>query len=71
MAGPLRILDEPEAARHMSSEARRIATERFDEQLVFQRVKAEYRRLLREKGLPFPVTCSTEATETHRLIRKQ
>ena len=35
-------------------------SQRFDEQLVFQRVKAEYRRLLREKGLPLLVGCSTE-----------
>jgi hypothetical protein len=40
-----------------------MAAERFDEQLVFQRVKAEYRRLLREKSLPFPVTCSTKPLE--------
>jgi hypothetical protein len=29
-----------------------MALERFDERLVFEQVKAEYARLLREKGLP-------------------
>jgi glycosyltransferase involved in cell wall biosynthesis len=62
MSGILRILDEPETARQMRREARRIATERFDEQLVFQRVKAEYRRLLCVKGLPLPAGCPTEST---------
>jgi glycosyltransferase involved in cell wall biosynthesis len=56
----LRILRDRDTAQRMGSEARRMAAERFDEQLVFQRVKAEYRRLLREKGLPLPVGCSTK-----------
>jgi len=29
-----------------------MALERFDERRVFEKVKAEYARLLREKGLP-------------------
>ena len=60
IAAILRILNEPETARHMGSEARRIAVERFDERLVFERVKAEYRRLLCEKGLPQSVGLPTE-----------
>jgi hypothetical protein len=31
-----------------------MALERFDERPVFEKVKAEYARLLREKGLPVP-----------------
>jgi len=31
-----------------------MALERFDERLVFEKVKAEYARLSREKGLPVP-----------------
>lgn len=31
-----------------------MALEHFDERLVFERVKAEYARLLQEKGLPVP-----------------
>jgi glycosyltransferase involved in cell wall biosynthesis len=38
-------------ARRMGAQARRIALERFDERLVFEKVKAEYARLLRAKGL--------------------
>jgi glycosyltransferase involved in cell wall biosynthesis len=54
----LRILRDRDTAQRMGNEARRLAAVRFDEQLVFQRVKAEYRRLLCEKGRPLPVACS-------------
>jgi glycosyltransferase involved in cell wall biosynthesis len=47
------LTDRPRAHR-MGTEGRRIALERFDERLVFEKVKAEYARLLREKGLPVP-----------------
>lgn len=47
----LRILREPDTARAMSSQARRIAAECFDEQAVFETVKAEYARLLEQTGL--------------------
>ncbi len=50
----LEILSDPEKARRMGEEGRRIALERFDERRVFEKVKAEYARLLREKGLPVP-----------------
>ena len=53
-AAILRILSEPETARRMSSEARRIAAERFDERVVFEKVQTAYARLLRAKGLPLP-----------------
>jgi glycosyltransferase involved in cell wall biosynthesis len=56
----LRILRERNTAQRMGNEARHMAAERFDEQLVFQRVKAEYRRLLLKKGQPLPAGCSTE-----------
>jgi serine/threonine-protein kinase RIO1 len=38
----------------MGHEGRRMALERFDEQLVFDKVKAEYARLLQAKGLAVP-----------------
>ena len=41
-------------ARHMGEEGRRMALERFDERLVFEKLKTEYARLLQEKGLPIP-----------------
>ncbi len=47
----LELLQDPEAARSMGQAGRRLALERFDERLVFQRVAAEYTRLLEEKGL--------------------
>lgn len=50
----LELLADPERARRMGREGTRIARERFDEELVFERVKSEYRRLLKEKGLPAP-----------------
>lgn len=53
-----RILSEPEMAKRMSREARRMAAERFDERMVFEKIKAEYARLRREKiqevGKPCP-----------------
>ena len=48
------LLTDREKARRMGEEGRRMALERFDERLVFEKVKAEYARLLREKGLPAP-----------------
>jgi glycosyltransferase involved in cell wall biosynthesis len=65
-AAVLRILYERSTAQRIGNEARRMAAERFDEQLVFQRVKTEYRRLLREKGLPLPAGCSTEGDPVQR-----
>jgi len=50
----IELLTDREKARRMGEEGRRMALERFDERLVFEKVKAEYARLLREKGLPVP-----------------
>ena len=50
----IELLTDREKARRMGEEGRRIAMDRFDERLVFKKVKEEYRRLLREKGLPLP-----------------
>jgi glycosyltransferase involved in cell wall biosynthesis len=56
----LRILDEPETSKHMSSEARRIATERFDERIVFDKVKSEYAGLLQARERIFHTPSSTQ-----------
>ena len=48
------LLTDREKARRMGEEGRHIALERFDEQLVFEKVKLEYARLLTEKGLSVP-----------------
>lgn len=53
------ILGDPEKARMMGEEGRRIAEQHFDERLVFSKVKAEYVRLLRQKGLPVPTPLAT------------
>ena len=50
----IELLTGKERARRMGEEGRRIALERFDERLVFEKVKAEYARLLQEKGFPVP-----------------
>jgi glycosyltransferase involved in cell wall biosynthesis len=42
----LRILQEPETARRMGAEGRRMAAERWDERIILKRVSAEYARLL-------------------------
>jgi glycosyltransferase involved in cell wall biosynthesis len=52
------ILSDPEKARSMGEQGRQVAEERFDEQLVFDQVKAEYARLLQAKGLPVPDSAS-------------
>jgi glycosyltransferase involved in cell wall biosynthesis len=48
------LLTDREKARRMGEEGRRMALERFDERLVFEKVKAEYARLLVEKGFAVP-----------------
>jgi glycosyltransferase involved in cell wall biosynthesis len=53
-AAIIELLTDREKARCTGEEGRRIALERFDERLVFEKVKSEYSRLLREKGLPVP-----------------
>jgi glycosyltransferase involved in cell wall biosynthesis len=47
-----KVLSDPAEADRMGREGRRLAAERFDERLVFEKVKTEYRRLLTQKGLP-------------------
>jgi len=50
----IELLNDREKTERMGKEGRRIALERFDERRVFEKVKAEYARLLREKGLSVP-----------------
>lgn len=55
------LLTDREMACRLGQEGRRLALERFDERLVFDRVKAEYARLLQLKGLAVP----SAAIESH------
>jgi glycosyltransferase involved in cell wall biosynthesis len=48
------LLSNRDQACRFGEEGRRLALERFDEQVIFEKVKAEYRRLLIVKGLPVP-----------------
>jgi glycosyltransferase involved in cell wall biosynthesis len=48
------LLTDRAKARRMGQAGRQMALERFDEQLVFARVKAEYARLLKAKRLSTP-----------------
>ena len=50
----LALLDDQAMALRMGEIGRAMALERFDEQLVFSRVKAEYARLLKAAGLTVP-----------------
>jgi glycosyltransferase involved in cell wall biosynthesis len=52
----IKLLTHREKAKQMGEEGRRMAVTRFDEQLVFEKVKAEYQRLLQAKGLTVPET---------------
>ena len=45
------VITDEEKARYMGEWGSRIATERFDEQIVFNKIRKEYERLLAEKGL--------------------
>jgi glycosyltransferase involved in cell wall biosynthesis len=47
------LLKNPCVAQEMGQAGRQMAETRFDEQLVFAKVKAEYARLLTAKGIPF------------------
>lgn len=58
-AAILRILNEPDTARRFRTGGLRIAAERFDERIVFERVRSAYARMMREKGLPLPAGSST------------
>ena len=48
------LLTDRERARLMGESGRQMALERFNERRVFAKVKAEYARLLEEKGLALP-----------------
>ncbi|MEZ4729015.1 MAG: glycosyltransferase family 4 protein [Caldilineaceae bacterium] len=49
-AAMIELIKAPTKARQMGAVGRQMALARFDETLVFERVKAEYARLLTEKG---------------------
>jgi len=50
----IEVLTSHEKAQCFGREGRCMAEDRFDERQVFEKVKAEYRRLLQDKGLPLP-----------------
>jgi glycosyltransferase involved in cell wall biosynthesis len=50
----LRLAGDPGLGRSMGEEGRRLASKRFDEQLVFKKIHAEYMRLLRAENLQVP-----------------
>jgi len=54
----IELLTDRDRAQRMGEEGRRVALERFDERPVFEKVKSEYSRLLRQKGLPVPLPMS-------------
>jgi glycosyltransferase involved in cell wall biosynthesis len=63
LAAALRTLVcDPERAAALGEAARLQALERFDERLVFDRIRAEYTRLLQAKGLPVPAPWKTDVS---------
>lgn len=50
----LTLLDNAQLAAQLGTAGRKLALERFDEQQVFQKVKAEYARLLEARGMVVP-----------------
>jgi glycosyltransferase involved in cell wall biosynthesis len=67
----IELMTDKAKARRMGEEGRRMARERFDEQLVFEKVKAEYARLLAEKGLPAPSSLKTKKIVAIPLVNSQ
>ena len=59
------LLTNPEKAKCMGEEAYRMARERFDERVVFEKVSNEYSRLLAEKDLRVPVSNLTATELAH------
>lgn len=60
----LELLTDRDKAQRMGQAGRQMALERFDEQLVFARVKAEYARLLQAKGFSVPAAPEMTAVTT-------
>ncbi len=60
----LELLTDQDKAQRMGQAGRQMALERFDEQLVFARVKAEYARLLRANGFSVPAAPQMVAVTT-------
>lgn len=50
----MHILRDPALGARLGSAARRRAETVFDQRLVFEQVRGEYRRLMAQKGLPWP-----------------
>ncbi len=69
----MRVLTQPGLAGQMGEEARRLAAERFDERMVFERVKTEYRRLLdlHDQGLPLGPERAALVRNIFRRLKKQ
>lgn len=65
----LSLLTDPLHARRLGEEGRRRALQEFDERRVFDRVLAEYERLLREKGLAHAVPPPAHHEEAHAASR--
>jgi glycosyltransferase involved in cell wall biosynthesis len=62
-AAIFRLLLRSDEARQMGRAARRFALERFDERPVFEKIRFEYARLLRERGVPAPQSAPTSLLE--------
>jgi len=61
----VQLLANPEKTKCMGDEGIRMARERFDERVVFDKVINEYSRLLAEKDLPSPVFNSSNTELAH------
>lgn len=61
LAGAIeQILADPDQARRLGAEGRRVALERYDERRVFEKVKAEYASLLIKNGFALPKAAAWE-----------
>jgi glycosyltransferase involved in cell wall biosynthesis len=58
-----RVLGDPGLADRLGTQARQIAVENFDEQMVFERVRSAYLRLLEAKGYRAPARATSRGLE--------
>ncbi|MBS1808855.1 MAG: glycosyltransferase family 4 protein [Acidobacteria bacterium] len=56
----LTLLRDHRLAQQLGQAGRKLALAKFDEQLVFDKVKAKYARLLKEQGMPVPDLLSAQ-----------
>jgi hypothetical protein len=56
-----RFIEEPEFVAGLKANARRMITERYEQQVVWNALLEEYQKLLKEKGFEFTTCINTSS----------